>query len=253
MKRIITAAFAIPIALLTTIYAPLWLFAGLAGVLSALMFDEFLKLSKAAGNAVPGRWATLLAGIVTAAFMGQPDWILTSFALSTVLLLAISTFDGNVKTAFARMSTGLSGLLYCSLLLGFLVLLPRDAILTLFAIIWAGDTGAYYGGRALGRHPLLIKVSPKKTMEGAAAGLLASIIAGTLVGTWRLGLSWTYIALISLIVAAAGQIGDLAESALKRSAGVKDSSSILPGHGGILDRLDSLLFAAPVFFWLLKV
>jgi phosphatidate cytidylyltransferase len=164
----------------------------------------------------------------------------------------VSAFDRDVKNAFSRAMTGLSGLMYCSILLGFLVLLSRDAVLTLFAIIWAGDTGAYYGGRLLGRHPLLLRVSPKKTMEGAVAGLLASVIAGTVVGVWRLGLSWTNIAFMSFFVAIAGQIGDLAESALKRSAGVKDSSSVLPGHGGILDRLDSLLFAAPVFFWLLS-
>jgi phosphatidate cytidylyltransferase len=252
LKRIITAALAIPLALLITIYAPDWLFALVTGALAALMFDEFLRLSKAAGNAVPGRWATLLGLAVAGSFVGGPDWVLMSLGLSTLLLLTISTFDGDVKAAFSRATTGLSGLLYCAVLTGFLVLLSRDAVLTLFAIIWAGDTGAYYGGRALGRHPLLIRVSPKKTMEGAVVGLVASVVAGTAIGTWRLGLPWIHIAEISLVVAAVGQVGDLAESALKRSAGVKDSSSILPGHGGILDRLDSLLFAAPAFFWLLN-
>jgi phosphatidate cytidylyltransferase len=159
-----------------------------------------------------------------------------------------------IETAQARIAAGLSGVLYCSFLIGFLIFLSRDSILVLFAVIWAGDSAAYYGGRALGRHPLAPKVSPKKTVEGAISGLIASVAGGTAIGIWRqIGPPWMNLAAICALTAVAGQIGDLAESALKRSAGVKDSSSILPGHGGILDRLDSLLFAAPVFYWLLKV
>jgi phosphatidate cytidylyltransferase len=101
----------------------------------------------------------------------------------------------------------------------------------------------------LGRHLLAPKISPKKTVEGGIAGLAGSVAAGVLLSYWLLAVPWAPAALISGCTAIAGQVGDLAESALKRSAGVKDSSSILPGHGGILDRLDSLFFAAPVFYW----
>jgi phosphatidate cytidylyltransferase len=252
MKRIITAALAIPLALLITIYAPPWLFALVVSTFSMLMFDEFLRLSTAAGRPTPGRWALWLGAIVAESFYGGPTRIVTALTGSSMILLMVCVFDRDVSSTFSRATTGLSGLLYCSMLFGFMILLSRDAILTLFAIIWAGDTGAYYGGRLLGRHSLLRRVSPKKTVEGAIVGLIASVLAGTAVGVWRLGLPWMNMALMSLIAAGAGQIGDLVESALKRSAGVKDSSSILPGHGGILDRLDSLLFAAPVFFWLLN-
>jgi phosphatidate cytidylyltransferase len=126
--------------------------------------------------------------------------------------------------------------------------MPREQVLLLFAIIWIGDSAAFYVGRALGRHSLAAKVSPKKTIEGSAAGLIGSVVAGV-IGAFFLGESWLQVAGISAATAIAGQVGDLAESVLKRSAGVKDSSSILPGHGGILDRLDSLFFAAPVFYW----
>jgi phosphatidate cytidylyltransferase len=119
----------------------------------------------------------------------------------------------------------------------------------LFAIIWAGDSAAYYGGRALGRRLLAPTVSPKKTVEGAIAGFVASVAVGVIGGVYFLGEPWLNLAGISAVTAVVGQIGDLAESVLKRSAGVKDSSSILPGHGGILDRLDSIFFAAPVFYW----
>jgi phosphatidate cytidylyltransferase len=132
-------------------------------------------------------------------------------------------------------------------------LLSRELVLFLLVIIWVGDSAAYYGGRAFGRHPLAPRISPKKTVEGAIAGLLGSMLVGGFVGVAFLGEPWLSVTLISAATAVAGQVGDLAESAMKRSAGVKDSSSILPGHGGILDRLDSLFFAAPVFYWLFNI
>jgi phosphatidate cytidylyltransferase len=119
----------------------------------------------------------------------------------------------------------------------------------MMGVIWAGDVAAYYAGRALGRHKLAPTISPNKTVEGSIAGLAGSILAGTLLGSWLLQRQISFLALASLAAAIAGQLGDLAESALKRSSGVKDSSSLLPGHGGMLDRLDSLIFAAPVFYW----
>ena len=251
MKRILTAAVAIPVALLATVYAPVWLFALLVGVLAALMLDEFFALNAARGAKAPGKWFLIPASAVAVSFAFGARSVLAAMTACALCLLTAAVFGSDIEPAFSRITTGLSGVVYCSLLFGFIILLPRDAVLTIYAVIWAGDSAAYYGGRAFGRHPLAPRVSPKKTVEGAISGLLASVIAGAAVGSWRLGLPWPTMAVISAATAVAGQIGDLAESALKRSAGVKDSSSILPGHGGILDRLDSLLFAVPVFFWLL--
>src|SRR5262245_7092145 len=252
MKRLVTASAAIPFALLVTLYAPDWLLAMIVGVVSALMLHEFLQLTGTVMGDRPGSWFLFAAVWVAASFVGGAMWVLTALAASTISLLAVGVFAGDLKKAIARVAAGLSGLLYCAFLFGFVILLSRDSILMLFAIVWVGDTAAYYGGRAFGRHPLAAKISPKKTIEGAIAGLIGSAIVGTIVGLWRLGEPWTSLVWISLLTAIAGQIGDLAESALKRSAGIKDSSSILPGHGGILDRLDSLLFAIPIFYWLLN-
>jgi phosphatidate cytidylyltransferase len=250
MKRVLTAAVAIPIVLLVTIFSPDWLFAFAVGLVCAAAVDEFLSLAERKGIGRPGRWFLVPAALVAISFIGGGGWTVTVFAISAITLMTVTIFSRSIETALGRIGMGLGSVAYCSLTLGFLVLIPRELVLTLFAIIWVGDTAAYYGGRAFGRHLLAPKVSPKKTVEGAAAGLIGSVVAG-LVAAFVLGESNLQMAGISGATAIAGQLGDLAESVLKRSAGVKDSSSILPGHGGILDRLDSLFFAAPVFYWLL--
>jgi phosphatidate cytidylyltransferase len=252
MKRILTAAVAIPIVVLLTLYSSDWLFALVIGLVAALAAGEFLSLSEHKGIARPGLWFVAPAGMIAAAFYGGASWVLTATAGAAILLMTVSIFSKPLESALSRVAMGLSALVYCSMTLGFLVLIPRELILLLMAIIWVGDMFAYYGGRTLGRRLLAPAVSPKKTVEGAIAGLIGSIAVGVFGAMWLLGepaLTWVW---ISAVTAVTGQFGDLAESVLKRSAGVKDSSSVLPGHGGILDRLDSLFFAAPVFYWLLN-
>jgi phosphatidate cytidylyltransferase len=143
--------------------------------------------------------------------------------------------------------------------LSLLVLLrsaPEGAtwIFLLCAVIFAGDTAALYAGTLWGRHKLSAAISPGKTVEGAVAGLAANLAIGSgaklfFLPEW----GWGFCLVFSLAVGAAGQVGDLFESALKRSSNVKDSGSLLPGHGGVLDRIDALLFAAPVAFLGLQV
>jgi phosphatidate cytidylyltransferase len=118
---------------------------------------------------------------------------------------------------------------------------------------WVGDIGAYYAGRAFGRHKLAPVVSPKKTWEGAVASVVTSVaVAGAYLTHFVPGVSWPVAIALTAAANAAGQLGDLAESAMKRGAGVKDSGTILPGHGGFLDRVDSTLFALPVVYAYLK-
>lgn len=126
----------------------------------------------------------------------------------------------------------------------------RQIVFFLFAVICVGDIFAYFTGRAFGRHLMFSRVSPKKTIEGAAGGLAASIALGWAWAQWFWETKgWEPVILLALCVAVAGQVGDLVESALKRGANLKDSGAILPGHGGLLDRVDSLLFGAPLL-WL---
>ena len=253
MKRVLTAVAAIPLVVLITLLAPRWFFAVAAGMAAALATEEFFGLAQKKGIGRPGRWFLGSSLVVTASFLDGPLTAMFAATLSALALLTAAIFSLPVETALGRVAVGLSGMLYCSVSLGFLVLMPPERTLLLFAIIWVGDAAAYYVGRALGQHLLAPKVSPKKTVEGAVAGMIGSLAVGTLAAVWVFHEPWMRLVGISAVTGVAGQLGDLAESVLKRSAGVKDSSSILPGHGGILDRLDSLLFAAPVFYWLLSV
>ena len=125
----------------------------------------------------------------------------------------------------------------------------------LLAVVWAGDTGAYFGGRAFGKTPLAPTISPKKTREGAFFGIVASVAGGLAIQLFYEGklAGWHVIILASILGGILGQLGDLVESTLKRFAGVKDSGAIIPGHGGVLDRVDGLLFAAPIIWLILHI
>ncbi|MGD8368527.1 MAG: phosphatidate cytidylyltransferase [Desulfobacterales bacterium] len=154
--------------------------------------------------------------------------------------------------ALERMFRQVAGMIYGPLLLACLIWLRRGAdgpawILVVLCLSFAGDTVAYYAGTYLGRHRLAPKVSPKKTVEGAVGGLVGAVGVAAVAKAYLLpGLPWAHSMAFFVVAAAAGQVGDLFESTLKRAAGIKDSGELLPGHGGLLDRIDALLFVVPV-------
>jgi phosphatidate cytidylyltransferase len=159
--------------------------------------------------------------------------------------------------ALASASAVLFPTLYLGLPIGAMVVVReawgREALLLLMLVVVASDTGQYYTGRAFGRRLLARAVSPKKTIEGAAGGFVFGGLVLVAVGAWWLPtLSWAMRAALGVALVGVGIVGDLFESMLKRSAGVKDSSGLIPGHGGILDRIDALLFAAPFYYLVLK-
>ena len=149
MKRVLTALATISIVLALTLFAPDWAFAVSVGLISALAAEEFMGLGTARRMDRPGVWFVVPVGMVGASFIGGAEWVLTSLALSALLLLTVTMFSGSLNTMLARSAIGLGAVLYCGFTLGFLVLLPRELVLLLVAIIGVGDSAAYYGGRAL--------------------------------------------------------------------------------------------------------
>jgi len=268
MKRIVTAAILIPIVLLLVFLGPRWqwLFTLAVAAVSALAAWEFMGLAER-GGASPPRIAVLVAILALFAVDFEwPDRTAAIFGILCLGLLVYCTFLRPVEQVMADAATSIFCLLYAGYTLIALPTLHAAAngpslLAFLLCVVWAGDIAALYVGRAWGRHKMAPTLSPKKTWEGAAASMAASVLLAA--GLWSLagqldqmdsavlsypGDIWYWLVL-AVVVNAAAQVGDLAESALKRSAGVKDSGDILPGHGGVLDRIDALLLAAPVLWY----
>ena len=253
MTRVLSAAILLPILIGTVWYLPPVGTLVLAEVAALVAFVEYARLGAALGLHVP-RALSGAAVMAPCASVGAG-----SAATEVVLLTAVITI-GALAVAAARPGPGvladaaaaLFPVLYIGLPLGAIAAVRvagRDAVGLLALAIIVSDSGQYYTGRAFGRHLLAPSISPKKTVEGAVGGVLfggAAMVAGGL----RVfpSASVLMLVLMSAAVIAVGIVGDLFESLLKRSAGVKDSSSLIPGHGGVLDRIDSWLFAGPVFF-----
>jgi phosphatidate cytidylyltransferase len=282
--RLLTAAILAPLVLAAAVLGEPWmsLLVGIAGFLALV---EVVSLLDAAGYQPPQVLAMVsgigliaaglisangaaiggaLAGLMTAV---DPPGLVAAVAIAAILLLAAAAFTRTDPTAgFVTWSATSFGVAYIGLLLPMIVLVAHLAppggswttpvgviglrsgvawTLMLILVVWGYDTGAYLVGRAAGRTRLLDHISPSKTVEGLAGGLiLATIGAG--IGTALVGLDPWHPLLIGPIVGLTAQFGDLAESMLKRAAGRKESGFLVPGHGGILDRIDSFLFAAPV-------
>ena len=181
-----------------------------------------------------------------------PGWSGLALAGATVVLMTVFLFRrGPLEQIPRSMAVVALSWLYCGLLIASLVGLRLRFgvpwVILAFVVTWANDTFAYFAGHAFGRHKLYERISPKKTWEGFAGGAVGSVV-GALVTRWLLlegALSPAAAVVIGLGAAVLGPLGDLAESMVKRAAGVKDSSRIIPGHGGLLDRIDALLFVAP--------
>jgi phosphatidate cytidylyltransferase len=288
LKRIATALVLIPIVMLLVLRAPVPVVAAVAGAVALVTVQEFLKLTESY-DVQPLRLPTyifvgLFFLLLAATSSGEtPQLSTANFVLAAGFACAICPF---IFLTIAMRRTRLAGaypaaaasafaFAYIALPMAMLVQLRQlsaGAFLTLYLllVVWAGDIFAYFVGRSLGRHLMARRISPKKTWEGAAASLLASLAVGILLFNHSLQISsfllrmgliqrrdglfglekpelWPII-LLTIALNVAAQLGDLVESLIKRGAGVKDSGTILPGHGGMLDRIDALLFAAPVLW-----
>jgi len=262
MKRVLTALVLVPVLIAIIGYAPPPCFLLLVAGANILALEEFFSLATQSGLEVfrvSGHGSSLL---LLASFYGSaanPWTALLVLVTSCLWFFALGLRRGNrLPTVLPGVAATMLGLLYVSLTLGLLVVVQtsptslgpgKQWIFFLLLVVWFGDTGAYYVGRALGRHALAPLISPKKTLEGAMGGLLGNVLAAFLGKQIFLpDAPLNQLLVLSILLGVVSQIGDLAESVLKRGARVKDSSNLLPGHGGMLDRIDGVLFASPVMF-----
>jgi phosphatidate cytidylyltransferase len=270
--RLLTAAIALPIIIASIVlpaYYPVtvWLFVAIAGSALAAGLFEFYSLTKKlelkADAAIGYIGAVVLFfWFVVDAPAKAPDLLLATLALFMAAVLVSQTF--RFQKDFAKMLTGVGvtilGVFYVAFLGGFLVAtrtgfeahanLSTHLLAFFFLVIFGSDSGAYFTGRAFGKHKLAPAISPGKTVEGLIGGIAAAAAFAALATFWffpELPYKWSIP--LAIVLAVVGVLGDLAESAMKRGSNTKDAASILPGHGGLLDRLDSLLFGAPILYY----
>lgn len=289
LKRVATAVVLIPIVVLLVLRAPVPVLAAVAALVALLTVQELLKLTEAYGVHPFRRTTYILVALfflLLAINPGNDKPLLSTAifvytlgfaaAIAPFIFLVVGMRSVELSRAFPAAAASVFAFTYIALPLGFLVQIREQwagafLLLYLLLLVWAGDIFAYFVGRTLGRHLMSPRISPKKTWEGALASLIASLVVGMLLYNYALPIStallnahliekrdgffalqkpplWPTL-LLSAAINIAAQLGDLVESLIKRGAGVKDSGSLLPGHGGMLDRIDALLFAAPVLWY----
>jgi phosphatidate cytidylyltransferase len=257
MKRVVTALFLVPVCVYAALFAPWWIFFAVVAIVALLCMREYAGIT--------GSFAPLgyLAGALI--LFAPPRESVLILILSTLAALCLTLSAGVLEEGFARAAALVLGIVYVFGSWKTAILLhdsaPETAAfgagaghhLLMFGLMvnWIGDTGAYYIGKNFGRHKLAPAVSPGKTWEGAAASAVTGVVFGLIYLPLAIkGTSPLVAGALALAANVAGQVGDLAESAIKRGAGVKDSGNLLPGHGGMLDRVDSSMFALPVLYTL---
>jgi len=286
LKRVLTAVVLIPIVLILVLRAPVPVLALVTAAVALLAIHELLKLSEAYAIR-PQRWPTYifvgLFFLVIAIPSATPLLSTSGFAyialsaavLAPFLFLSIGMRRAELASAFPAAMVSTFAFAYTALPLACLVQLREQwqgsfYLLYLLLLVWAGDVFAYFIGKSIGRHSMSPRVSPKKTWEGAIASVMASVAVGLLMFHYSLPISTALlhahlielregifnnqqpslipVIVLSVVLNIAAQLGDLVESLIKRGADVKDSGALLPGHGGMFDRIDALLFAAPVLW-----
>jgi phosphatidate cytidylyltransferase len=257
-RRAATAAVVLPPLLVALFLGPPLLVVAIVGVAAGIGMLEFFRLLDSA-HVAPHKIGGLVAGVAffldaaLPGLVGRPLW-----PIGAVALLAGALIQGDARDQVSGAALSLFGSVYLGGLGGTIgglrLLEPRGEgayrIALLLAIVMSADTVAFFVGKAFGRHRLAPALSPGKTVEGAIGGLLGGAIGALLIRLLgRLSLPFVDALLLGVFVSALGALGDLFESLLKRWAGVKDSGGLFPGHGGMLDRLDSLLFGAPLLYY----
>ncbi|MEE8369301.1 MAG: phosphatidate cytidylyltransferase [Dehalococcoidia bacterium] len=263
-QRVATALIGVPAILALIAWGGTLAFSiALGAVLAAAVLEFFAATDPAPSGRSrilaprpPALLGVAAVALLVAAAHNGTDWSSGALALAIALIFGLLILQGDTGAGLRDWMWATGGVVYVGFLGSHLVLLRhledgRDWVLLAILAIWATDTAAYFVGRTLGRIHLTPNISPRKTLEGSLAGLIGGF-GSVLLINWLIGpnVDLADILPIALLLPLVAQIGDLAESLIKRSAGVKDTGAIFPGHGGFLDRLDSILFAAPLVYYL---
>jgi phosphatidate cytidylyltransferase len=264
VTRVLSGAVLLILAVAAVWFAPDALFLIVAEVLLVLACREYVGLARASTLHVPALLATVATAVTCASFTHLAAKWQVTLSLDVVLLAAFLMIAGYQLVAWrsgtdavASAAAAVLPLLYLGIPLGSMVAIRElrgpQVLFLMMLTVFVSDSAQYYSGRAFGRHLLAPAISPKKTIEGAVGGFVFGALLLTVAGAWWLPtVPAAGRVVIGVAIVIAGIAGDLFESMLKRSAGVKDSSSLIPGHGGVLDRIDALLFAAPLYYIVLK-
>ncbi len=263
MKRVITAAVLVPLVLLLLLKGGFLLVIVATALVAELATWEYLSIADSHGSRIPRLLVLVAIAVLFAATFFNLSLVLPAIGLSSLALLVVCSFRSPLERVLPDTAFSIFGLLYCGLGMATVPMVwaqpdGPSLVVLLCCIVWTGDTAALYIGRTFGRTKLSPRISPNKSWQGTAASLVASLLIATaLVNLARVQPAgmlhyagplarWLGLAVVLNLFA---QVGDLVESAIKRGAGVKDSGVMLPGHGGVLDRIDALLLAAPALWY----
>ena len=257
MTRVLSGAVLIAIVVTIVWWTPPPVFYAAAAIVAYLALREYLVMAGALGLQPPGMLTWTLTLVLCTGVALRLANLELVIATAFIAIASAALVRGVDRGALANVAAAILPGIYIGVPIGALVAMriahgPAIVFLLMLTVM-ISDTAQYYTGRALGRRPLAPAISPKKTIEGAIGGFVFGALTLAIVGRWWLpSVQIGARALLGLAIAALGIAGDLFESLLKRAAGVKDSSSLIPGHGGVLDRIDALLFAAPVYYLVLR-
>jgi phosphatidate cytidylyltransferase len=252
IKRLIVAIILLPLLYILVMYLPAGYFFSLMVVLSSFALLEFYAMFRLEGLM---KYTGLFWGAAfLAVFYSSREHFATAVLLSLLIMMTIRLlFKGSPESSRRDVATAMLGLLYIPGLLTFQLSLVKASpawIIFLYSSVWAADSLAYYVGKGIGRRKLYERVSPNKTVEGAVGSGIGGILGALLINALLLHLEpLSRVVLLGLSIGVVTIVGDLVESMFKRDADVKDSSHIIPGHGGVLDKIDGVTFAGPVLYW----
>ena len=256
MKRELTALIAAPLAIWIVGWANPYVFDAAIALIAALALYEFLVLGTRKGYRIPVVLCIAIMLFIVAAFILES--VSVEMGVFVALLLIPASYvvsRGDLEDALPSSAIAILATLYVGMLGGSLIRLHDDftdgakLVFFLLLVVWLGDAGAYYFGRTFGKHKLSPRISPKKTVEGLIGGVATSIATALIIHfTFFRNFPLVHTIIAGTILSVAGVVGDLAESMWKRSADVKDSGTLIPGHGGFLDRFDSIFYTTPILY-----